>query len=113
MEFYGGRVNSLLVQGDSEVFLFAGAELGSVSAPNPVAILSSALSSTESFAAVASVPVTFDIPQPDDNYQVAFELDDRPANDEVPWVTAKVASGFTINFNTAQTLGVSWQVTRR
>ena len=113
VEFYGGRANSLLVQGDSKVFLFAGAELGSVSAPNPVAVLRSALSGTESFAAAASVSVTFDIPQPDDNYQVAFELDARPANDEVPWVTGKVASGFTINFNTAQTLGVSWQVTRR
>jgi hypothetical protein len=56
--------------------------------------------------------VVFDIPQPDTNYTVMMELLGAPANQDTPWVTAKVASGFTINFSAAQTLSVNWSVQR-
>lgn len=113
VSLYGGVVVALQALGTFGVSFYAGAELGTVAASDPTCTLRASVNGTAAFAAAASAVVTFDVPQPDDSYQVAFELDDRPANDEVPWVTAKTASGFTINFNTAQTLGVSWQVTRR
>jgi len=67
------------------------------------------------FAAVTTVAVTFDIPYPAGftDYNIGFELDARPANDETPWVTGKANTGFTINFFTAQTLNVRWSATVR
>lgn len=64
------------------------------------------------FDAEASKAVTFPVPQPDDDYFVALELDAAPANDETPWVTNKAATGFTIRFSTAQTLNVGWKAVR-
>jgi hypothetical protein len=46
-------------------------------------------------------------------YDVALEMTSQPVNDEAPWVTGKLATGFTINFGTAQTLTVNWSVRRR
>jgi hypothetical protein len=67
---------------------------------------------TAAFVAVATVAVSFAIPHPDTSYFVAFELDSRPVNDETPWITNKLVTGFTINFNTAQTLNAGWEVRR-
>lgn len=64
------------------------------------------------FAASAVEAVTFDIPFSDGNYQVAFEVDSQPVNDETPWITGKAGTGFNINFATAQTLTVTWLATR-
>jgi hypothetical protein len=67
---------------------------------------------TVAFAAALSVSVTFQTPQPDALYTVGIETDARPTNDEVPWITNKTAAGFDVNFNTNQTLGVTWTVHR-
>ena len=65
-----------------------------------------------SFGAELTKAVTFDIPFSDGNYQVSFEVDSQPVNDETPWVTGKAGTGFTLNFATAQTLTVAWLATR-
>lgn len=67
---------------------------------------------TANMVAVATIAVTFDIPQSDAVYDVGLELPSRPVNDESPWVTAKATTGFTINFQTAQTMVVGWKVAR-
>lgn len=64
------------------------------------------------FGAVATVAVAFDVPFSNASYQVGFEVDSRPTNDETPWVTLKAATGFTLNWATAQTLTVNWLATR-
>lgn len=66
---------------------------------------------TETFAA-ATAAVTFDVEHPDANYTVLVECRARPVNDETPWITGKLATGFTINFQTAQTLECVWSVFR-
>jgi hypothetical protein len=65
------------------------------------------------FGADTTKAVVFDLPFSDGDYTVNFELDSRPTNDETPWITGKAGTGFTVNFQTAQTLTVTWQVTRR
>lgn len=67
---------------------------------------------TVTFAAETSKAVTFDIPYTDADYTVSLELPSRPANDESPWVTVKATTGFTINFQSAQTMTVAWTATR-
>ena len=64
------------------------------------------------FGAVTTMAVVFDVPFSDNAYQVSLELDSRPASDETAWVTLKGASGFTINFQSAQTLSVNWKASR-
>jgi hypothetical protein len=63
--------------------------------------------------AVTTSAVVFDIPFSDADYLVSLELPSRPANDETPWITLKAATGFTINFQTAQTMTIEWVVTRQ
>jgi len=67
---------------------------------------------TVAFAASSSQAVTFNVPLPDNAYRVALEVDAAPANQEVPFVTAKSGTGFTINFTTNQTLTVYWSAVR-
>lgn len=67
---------------------------------------------TADFAAATTAAVAFDIPQADADYTVFIEVPSQPVNDETPWITAKAATGFTINFNTAQTMTVSWKAIR-
>lgn len=67
---------------------------------------------TAVFGAVAFVDVVLGIPFPDASYHVAFEVNSRPTNDETPWISNKLATGFRINFQTAQTLSVFWMTTR-
>lgn len=63
-------------------------------------------------AAEATKAVTFGVPHPDDSYRVSFELPSAPASGDIPWVTLKTVAGFTINFAHAQTMTVSWAVSR-
>lgn len=70
-------------------------------------------SNTEALVATATQAVAFGFDYGTTEYDVLWELDARPVNDETPWITAKLVTGFTINFNTAQTLGLSWAVRRR
>ena len=85
-----------------------------VLAPNAAAVLDRDVTrGTADLVAAVSVLVTFDIPLPSNDYSVYVECPSRPVNDETPWITGKLATGFTINFNTAQTMTVQWVVTRR
>jgi len=85
----------------------------SVLAPNATAELDlPKLRGTATLAAAATIAVAFDIPMSDASYQVDLELPSRPVNDETPWITAKAVTGFTINFQTAQTMTCLWQATR-
>lgn len=67
---------------------------------------------TVAFAGSSVESVTFASPHPDALYTIGLEVDSQPNNDETPWVTNKTASGFDINFNTNQTLGVAWTAQR-
>jgi hypothetical protein len=66
----------------------------------------------KAFVGVATGSVVFTAPQPDANYTVSLDTDAHPASNDVAWVTAKTAAGFTINFSNVQTLGVSWLAQR-
>lgn len=63
-----------------------------------------------SFAGAAAATVLFAVPRMDNNYEVSFTLQDRPAGDEVPWLSAREKEGFEIRFLSPQTLQVSWAV---
>jgi hypothetical protein len=65
------------------------------------------------FAAASSMPVVLSPAHPDTSYQVSFMLLGASSGEEVPWVTAKTAGGFTINFTSAQSLSLEWSVSRR
>lgn len=98
---------------ETPTFNTAGTYIDSIVAANAGAVLKrDTIRGSEVFAAAQTVAVVFDIPQPDGLYDVALEVDDQPVNDETPWVTAKVGTGFTINFATNQTLNVGWRATR-
>ena len=64
------------------------------------------------FGAATTVAVAFDVPMSDAVYQVQLEVPSQPVNDETPWITSKLATGFTINFATNQTMTVEWLATR-
>lgn len=83
-------------------------------APNATAAFDvDVLRGTATLAAATTVAVVFDVPMSDADYMVSLELPSRPVNDETPWVNLKAATGFTINFFTAQTMTVLWTATRR
>ena len=67
---------------------------------------------SEAFGAALTAAVVFDLPFSDAAYQVGVEVDSQPANDETAWITGKAATGFTINFASAQTLTATWRATR-
>ena len=71
------------------------------------------LQDTEALAAAATKAVAFGFNLGTADYDVVLELDGHPVNEDTPWVTLKLATGFTINFNSAQTLNVSWTIRRR
>lgn len=68
---------------------------------------------TLTFNAEATKAGVFAIPMPDATFDVHVELPSRPVNDETPWVTGKATTGFTLNFQTAQTMVVRWTAVRR
>jgi len=85
----------------------------SLAAPAAGAILNlRSLAGTAAFAAVTDVDVTFDVPMSDANYQVHWELPSQPVNDETPWITNKAATGFKLNFATAQNMNALWRAVR-
>jgi len=68
---------------------------------------------TATFGGDATKAVTFGFDFGTVQYDVSLELNARPVNDETPWVTTKLATGFTINFHTAQALQANWVARRR
>lgn len=86
---------------------------GSLAGPNAVAILDeSNRFGSVSLIAVITYTVTFDVPLASNDYHVSLELGSSPSNNEVPWITTKLSSGFTINFSTSQTIDISWKVSK-
>jgi hypothetical protein len=70
------------------------------------------LQGVATFIAASTVSVTFNPDQPDDNYQVVL-TPLATTSDQIPWISAKAATGFTINFSGAQSMSVDWSVIRR
>ena len=70
-------------------------------------------SGTEAFAAATSAAVTFPVSHLNNSYQVSLETPSQIAGGVPPWITDKLATGFTINFAQAQTMTVGWNVTRK
>lgn len=85
---------------------------GTIAGPGTATLKETGVFGVVSFVAVSTVAVSFTLPQPDDAYTVSLELSDFPNNGEPPFLTLKSANGFTISFNTAQTLDVRWVVLR-
>ncbi len=85
-----------------------------VTAANAAAILEMPVQvGSAAFAAATTAAVVFDIPMGDTEYKVQLELPSQPAAPSTtPWITGKLATGFTINFATNQTMTVLWQATR-
>lgn len=108
----GSEVGDVNLLGSAALTLSGSTKGSTVTSAGTATLEEAVQRGTTAFAASASESVAFDTPQPDANYSVTIETDARPANDEFPWVTNKLASGFDINFNTAQTLGVTWVVHR-
>lgn len=84
-----------------------------VLAPNATAVLDEDVRQGSVVLAAATGDVTFDVPFSDGGFYVSLELSSRPAGDESPWVTLKAATGFRINFQTAQAMEVFWTATRQ
>jgi hypothetical protein len=107
----GSDLGALSIAGSGALRLMGTAH-GAVTAAGTATLEEPTKRGTKAFLAADTGAVVFDAPMPDANYTVSLTTDTRPANDEVMWVTAKTAAGFTINFVTVQTLGVSWSVQR-
>lgn len=104
-------LTSLTLQGTTSAQLFNSTRANTN--VNALAVLDEHRKSGEVvFAASTDEAVTFDIPYSDGNYHVSFEVDSRPDNDETPWITGKVGAGFTVRFQSAQNLTVTWVATR-
>lgn len=68
------------------------------------------LAGEASFAGSNSLQVLFDVPRTTADYQVSFVLHDRPAGDEVPWLSKRRREGFELRFLSPQTVGVGWMI---
>lgn len=89
----------------------SGSERGSVT-PGGTATLAEPLQWGDVAVAGTSQAVAFQTPHPDNNYTVDLELASQPANNDPWWITNKTATGFTVNFTTAQALNATWTVRR-
>jgi hypothetical protein len=70
-------------------------------------------SGTAAFVAAATADVTFPVSHLNNSFQVCLETPSQVAGGVPPWITDKLATGFTINFAQAQTMTVGWNVTRK
>lgn len=97
---------------DGIAMLRVGGSRGDVSGANGASLREAIQRGSVAFNAAAVANVSFPVAHPDTEYTVSLELDDGPANNEVPWVTTKTTAGFQIHFSANQTLGVQWVATR-
>lgn len=112
-EIFSSSLGVLSVLETSQVST-RGTTVQSVLSPNSAAILDvDRQRGTLTFAGSTSEDVILDIPLSDSDYFVGIEVPSRPAGDETPWVTSKAATGFTVTFQTAQTMTVNWFLARR
>lgn len=88
-----------------------GSTRGAIAANATAVLTEPRVRGTATFNAEATKAVTFDVPMADDSFVVFFELS-ATSSGEVPWVTGKAATGFTINFDGAQTMDVEWVAIR-
>lgn len=107
-----GSAIGALTLAESVAVTLVGSSRGALVAGGTATLDEPSVMGDAAFAAAATSAVVFTAPMSDASYVVTFELDAQPTNDEVPWITAKTAAGFTINFSTVQTLGCRWHATR-
>lgn len=89
-----------------------GSRRGTLAAASGVVLDEPTQQGVVNFAAETAKAVTLPASAPDISYRVLLELEASPSNQEVPWISGKTASGFTINFSTIQSLSVGWVVRR-
>jgi len=111
VSLYNAVLGDLTI-GESVAVTLKNSARGSLSAGGTATLDETRLFGTAAFTAQSTQTVTFDAPMSDSIYTVSMELDDAPANEEQPYITGKTAAGFTINFTSAQTLGMSWMAMR-
>lgn len=107
-----GQVLQNITIGGSAAVVLSNSKRGTLTAGGTATLSESRLFGTAAFAADITQAVLFDAPMPDTSYTVSLELDAAPANDEQWFISGKTVTGFTINFTTAQTLGVAWTALR-
>jgi len=88
-----------------------GSSTTSVTADPGASLEESFQTGTASLVGEATKAVTFPVAHPDTSYTVSLELEGDPSGN-VPWISAKATTGFTINFGAVQTQTVTWSVYR-
>lgn len=68
------------------------------------------LAGDAAFMGSDTLTVIFDVPRISDVYEVVLMLRDRPAGDEVPWLSRREKEGFEVQFLSRQSVQVGWVV---
>ena len=89
-----------------------GGQKGAVASTGTESLMEPVQTGVVAFAADTSKAVVFVTPNANALYGVTIETDAPPVNDEAWYITGKSAAGFTINYTSAQTLGVTWTTHR-
>lgn len=109
--FQGCKMDALTVNGTPTVALYNSTR--TTINVNALASLSEATQhGIVSFTASNSEATTLDIPGPDALYRIVYEMNQAGAGGEVPFCAAKLSTGFTTQFTSAQTLDVEWTLLR-
>lgn len=69
------------------------------------------LSGALTFTGTAAESVVFDTPQPDTSFYVQLTVE-GDSSGECPYISAKSSTGFTVTYNTVQTLTTRWRLFR-
>jgi hypothetical protein len=100
-----------LTLNDTVSVKLVGSSLDSVTAAGGTTLDTPLRSGTVTFTASATEAVAVSPAYPDASFTVVLELGGSSSG-EAPWITGKSASGFNINFDSAQTMIVGWTATR-
>jgi len=88
----------------------SGIKLSTLATAGTAALAAAVKTDTKSLVAADAVAVVFGSVYADAIYSIMVEFDDDPGG--AWWITAKTASGFTINFPAPVTLGLRWTTIR-
>lgn len=98
---------------DGATLQLSGTQLGDVKISPGAVVDHEILTGEVAFSGLSSMVVQFGFQRPSSDYVVGLTLTDRPAGDEIPWVSGWDRSGFEIQFLGAQTLRVQWVLHRQ
>lgn len=87
-----------------------GIKLSTLATSGSTALTAAIKMGTEALVAASTVSVVFGTVYADAVYSVSVEVDDNPGGGW--WITAKAASGFTVNFGAPVTLNLRWLTIR-